>query len=229
MSFQNWHKEFDKFWPDHSNVSNIFTLIISFWAKYIFFGIKKYRGVIFHEAKEGYKIWRLIDLLFQNWQRIWQILTGALEILKNIHFNGLILSKVYIVWAKKVQRSYLYGIEEWCEIWRKTDFLLGKWHVEFGKFPPGHSKLSNVELWWDSFVQSRKYVSWRWRLIKKLKNNWLVILKLTWRTSEILTRALGSLKYLYFNWLLVTKVYIASATKVQRSYLSWHWWVMRIL
>ena len=159
MSFQNWHKEFDKFWPDHSNVSNIFTLIISFWAKYIFFGIKKYRGVIFHEAKEGYKIWRLIDLLFQNWQRIWQILTGALESLKNIHFNGLILSKVYIVWAKKVQRSYLYGIEEWCEIWRKTDFLLGKWHVEFGKFPPGHSKLSNVELWWDSFVQSRKCMS----------------------------------------------------------------------
>ena len=38
---------------------------------------------------------------------IWQILTWSLESLKNIHFNGLLLSKVYIVWAKKVQRSYL--------------------------------------------------------------------------------------------------------------------------
>ena len=31
------------------------------------------------------------------------------------------------------------------------------------------------------------------------------------------------------NWLLVTKVYIVWATKVQRSYLSWHWRVMQIL
>ena len=32
---------------------------------------------------------------------IWQILTRALENLKNLHFNGLLLNKVYNVWAKK--------------------------------------------------------------------------------------------------------------------------------
>ena len=32
---------------------------------------------------------------------IWRILTGALENLKNLHFNGLLLNKVYNVWAKK--------------------------------------------------------------------------------------------------------------------------------
>ena len=58
LSFQNWHKEFDKFWPEHSKVSNIFTLLGYFWAKYILFEIKKYRGVIFHETEEEYKIWR---------------------------------------------------------------------------------------------------------------------------------------------------------------------------
>ena len=26
---------------------------------------------------------------------------------QNFHFNGLLLGKVYIVWAKKVQRTYL--------------------------------------------------------------------------------------------------------------------------
>ena len=31
FSFQNWRKEFDKSWPEHSKVSKIFTLIISFW------------------------------------------------------------------------------------------------------------------------------------------------------------------------------------------------------
>ena len=39
----------------------------SFYAKYILFELKKYRGIIFHETEEGYKIWRGIDLLFQNW------------------------------------------------------------------------------------------------------------------------------------------------------------------
>ena len=66
-SFQNWHKEFDKIWPEHSKVSKIFILMGSFWAKYILFELKKYRGVIFHETEEGYKIWRGIDLSFQNW------------------------------------------------------------------------------------------------------------------------------------------------------------------
>ena len=49
------------------------------------------------------------------------------------------------------------------------------------------------------------------------------------RNSQILTRALESLKTLCFNWLLVTKVYIVWGTKVQRSYLLWHWRDMQIL
>ena len=69
LLFQNWHKEFDKIWPEHSKVSKIFILMDSFWAKYILFELKKYRGVIFHETEEGYKIWRGIDLLFQNWHK----------------------------------------------------------------------------------------------------------------------------------------------------------------
>ena len=72
-------------------------------------------------------------------------------------------------------------------------------------------------------------MSRQWRMIRKLKRNWLVVLKLTWGTSQILTRALESLKKLCFNWLLVTKVYNVWATKVQRSYLSWHWRVIQFL
>ena len=63
------NKEFDKFWPDHSKVSKIFTLIGSFWAKYVLFQLKKYRGVIFHETEEGYKIWRGINLSLQDWHK----------------------------------------------------------------------------------------------------------------------------------------------------------------
>ena len=40
----------------------------SFQAKYIF-ELKKYRGVIFYETEKGYKIWKGINLPFQNWHK----------------------------------------------------------------------------------------------------------------------------------------------------------------
>ena len=45
----------------------IFTLMGSFWAKYILFELKKYRGVIFHDIEEWCKIWRKTDLLLGKW------------------------------------------------------------------------------------------------------------------------------------------------------------------
>ena len=69
LSFQNCHKEFDKFWPEHSKVSKMFILIGSFGARYILFELKKYRGVIFHATEYGDKVWRGIDLPFQNWHK----------------------------------------------------------------------------------------------------------------------------------------------------------------
>ena len=69
LSFKNWHKEFDRFWPERSKVSKIFTLIGSSWAKYILFELKKYRGVIFHVTEERYKTWKGIDLSFKNWHK----------------------------------------------------------------------------------------------------------------------------------------------------------------
>ena len=44
-------------------------------------------------------------------------LTQALENLKNLHFNGLLLNKVYNVWAKK-------SIEELCLMALNTDIKL---------------------------------------------------------------------------------------------------------
>ena len=60
LSFQNWHQEFDKFWPEHSKVSKIHTLMGSFWTKYIMFELKKYRGVVWWH-------WILMQNLTENW------------------------------------------------------------------------------------------------------------------------------------------------------------------
>ena len=114
LSFQNWHEEFDKFWPKDLKVPKICTLMGSFWPKYIMFELKKYRGVMFHYT------------------------------------------------------------EEWCKTRRKTDFWFEKWHEEFGKFLPEHWKVSNLGLWWDSFIESRKCISLKFTeelRVMKMKND----------------------------------------------------------
>ena len=38
------------------------------------------------------------------------------------------------------------------------------------------------------------YLSWRWRMMQNLKENWLVVWKMTWQIWQIFTRALRSIK-----------------------------------
>ena len=114
-----------------------------------------------------------------TWGISW-ILTRALEILKKLHFSGLLVTKVYNVWTKTVQWSYLsWHCEELCKIWRKTDLQFGKWHEKFGKFSLEHLKVPKLGLWWDPFVQSRKFMS-----LKFTEELCLVIMKNDRKTEE---------------------------------------------
>ena len=127
---------------------------------------------------------------------MWQIVTWALKNLKNLHFNGLFLTKVYIIWAKKKYRGFMFdGTEYWCKIWRKTDLHFQKWYEQFSKFSPKHVRkgknwdfygilLSKVENVWAQNVEG-SYVSWLWRMIQILKRIWLVSSKLTWGIWQI--------------------------------------------
>ena len=55
LSFQSWHELFDKFWPEHLKVSIIFTLIGSFWAKYVSFELKSTEELSFMKLKRDTK------------------------------------------------------------------------------------------------------------------------------------------------------------------------------
>ena len=133
LLFQKWH-EFGDFWPKHSKASKICIFIGFYCPKYLKFDLKMYGRVIFHDTEQWYKIWRGIDLSFQNWHEEFEKIDLALESLKNFHFNGLLLNKAYIVWAKKVQRSYLPRnlrvlqnlTENWLVVWKMT---LAIWQV----------------------------------------------------------------------------------------------------
>ena len=132
----------------------------AFWANYILFELKKYRGVIFHETKEGYKICREIDLSFQNWHKEFhKYWSEHLKVSKMFTLMSFFWAKYIFFELKMYWGVIFHDIEEWCKIWKKTDLLLGKWHEEFGKFSPEHSKVSKLEFWWDFFVQIRESMS----------------------------------------------------------------------
>ena len=108
----NWHEEFEEFSPEHLKISKIRTLTSFFRTKYTIFELKIIWG--------SFTWWHLILMqnLKENWLvlskmrwGIWRILTRALENLKNLHFNGLLLNKVYDLWAKKsIGEFYLMAL-----------------------------------------------------------------------------------------------------------------------
>ena len=74
----------------------------------------------------------------------------------------------------------------------------------------------------------RSYVSLPWTMMQNLKKNWSVVSKMI-RIWWVLTGVLNTLKNLHFHWFLLCKVFNVWPKKVERSYLSWHWTVMRSL
>ena len=106
--FQNWHDKFDEFWPKHSKIC---TLMGSFWTKYIMFELENYWEVVFHDTEEWCKIGWKTDAWFGKWH---EESGRKLKCLKYLHFNKLLLTKVYNVWAKNVQKSYFW------RYWRLT-------------------------------------------------------------------------------------------------------------
>ena len=150
--FWNWHKECGKFWPEHSKISKIFTLMGFFRAKYILFKLKKYKGIIFHETEEGYKIRRGTGLSFQNWRKqfdkFWPEHSKVLKIFTLIgpfytffHFNRLLL---YIFWAKKVQRGYLSWNWRGIQNLERIHLSFQDWHKEFDEFWPEPSEVLKI-------------------------------------------------------------------------------------
>ena len=64
--------------------------------------LKTYRGVMCHGNEKGFKIWTGIDLSVENWhEEFEEFWLKRSKVSKNLHFNGLLLAKVYDVWAKK--------------------------------------------------------------------------------------------------------------------------------
>ena len=111
--------------PSTQKVSKIFILMCSFWAKYILFELKKYRRVIFHETEEGCKIWRGIDLSFQDWHKEFEkFWPEHLKVSKLFTLMGFFWAKYILFELKKERGVIFHDIGEWCKIWKKLTYCL---------------------------------------------------------------------------------------------------------
>ena len=154
----------------------------SFCTKYKMYELKIYRGVMFHDNEEWWKIWRGIDLSIQHWHEQFDELWPEHSKISNIcTLMGCFWPKNIIFELKKYRGVIFHGTEEWFKIRRKIDLWFGKWDEELGKFLTEHSKVSKLELWWDSFIQTRKYMNVKFivelcvmimKIDKNLDKNW---------------------------------------------------------
>ena len=98
------------------------TLMGSFYPKYKMYELKIYRGVLCYDNEEWCKIWRGIDLSVQNWHPEFdECWPEHSKIPKICTLIGCFWSKYIMLELKKYRGVIFDGIEDWCNIWRKTD------------------------------------------------------------------------------------------------------------
>ena len=66
LCFQKWHDEIDKMSPEHVRKSKNCNFYWIFLSKVEMYEFKISRGVMYHDNKEWFKIWRGLDLSVQN-------------------------------------------------------------------------------------------------------------------------------------------------------------------
>ena len=77
------------------------------------------------------------------------------KISPNLYFDRLL--KVYKILAKKYRGVMSHDLEDWREIWRKTDLFFQKWQ-EFGEIWPEYSKVSKICTFISPYCACAKYL-----------------------------------------------------------------------
>ena len=122
--------------------------------------------------------------------KIWKIFTRTHESLKIGTFIRSFYTKSKMYKFKTYRGVILYGIEEWKGIWKGIFLSVQNLHEEFNKFWSEPSKISKictlVDCFWPKYImfELKKYRGLMFNSTeywsKKLKENWLVLSKLTW-------------------------------------------------
>ena len=113
--------------------------------RYILLELKKYRGIIFHETEEGYKICRGVDFSFQNWHKVFdKIWAEHSKVSKILILMSSFRAKYILFELKKYREIIFRKTEEGYKIWRGIDFLFENICKKFHKFWPEYTKVSKI-------------------------------------------------------------------------------------
>ena len=97
------------------------------------------------KLKSHVKFEKKIGLWFGKWYEEFNKFSPEhLKISKICTLMSCFWPKYIMFELKKYRGVIFHDTREWCKIWRKTDLWFGKWHEEFGKFSPEHSKISKI-------------------------------------------------------------------------------------
>ena len=120
LPFQTWHEEFDKFWPEHSKTSKIWTLMGWFWPRYTMFQLKKVQRS--YTWLHSRLIHRKAGLCFHKliWG-IWHIFARSLESLQIGTLMASFCLKLKLHELKIYRRVMYHYNGEWCKNWRGID------------------------------------------------------------------------------------------------------------
>ena len=110
--FGKWHEEYGKFSPEQLKVSKL-----AYWWDPLIqsrksVSLKSTEKLCVMTMKNDAKFEEELTCYFKIETTLWQNLNWAFECLKNLHFNEILLTKIYNIWAKKVLGSYV------CWHWR---------------------------------------------------------------------------------------------------------------
>ena len=177
-----WHEEFGKFSSNTWKCQNLYfhgillSKVENAWAI-------TYRGVISNDTEEWWKIWKVIDLSFRNWHKEFdEFWLENLKVSKIYTLMGCVWPKFIMFELEMYRGAIFYDTRVWCKIWRRADLWFRKWHEEFGKFSPEHTKFPKLGLSLDPFIQCRKCMSlkfWGELCVTTMKNDSKLEVELT--------------------------------------------------
>ena len=123
LSFQKWLEEFERFSSEQLKVSKL-GLWLDFFTQSRKCMSLKFTGELFvMTMKNDAKLEEELTCRFTIDMKNLTNFDPSTRNLKILHFNGLFSIRVYNVWAKKVQRSYIW----WH--WRLMQNLKENWFV----------------------------------------------------------------------------------------------------